>query len=387
MGLGETRRRLAEKRARAHRERAATHILWRAAGADLSHRHDAAIASGVSDSSWDTFVHDAESHGIAPLAYAALERHASSVPVDVMRALRALRIRHRRVSASRVAALTELTCAFAEARIPLLVLKGAALAHTLYEDPALRPTRDVDVLTRATDVVRAVACLVGLGYRIAGDEEWHHAAPVSKTVLGEVVTIEVHRSLGIEDLRTGQEVFGQDYDALAARAAPITGVPFSASSLGAEDALWHVLRHGFMRRLFDDRPRLVSLADTVHIVETWLDRIDWDEVRRRDHGLLPALAMLHHMIPWSPRVLRTLNLAPGRPPRRVGDCFYGWPRHGRAKSGTAALVLATLWPAEWWMHLRHGTAPGPLGLARSAAAHWREVAIEITARRHLATSW
>ena len=39
----------------------------------------------------------------------------------------------------------------AQAGVPFLVLKGAALAHLVYGDPRLRPMRDVDLLIRKAD--------------------------------------------------------------------------------------------------------------------------------------------------------------------------------------------------------------------------------------------
>jgi len=352
-------------------------LLWHCASS--SPHTEPLIDETLPRARWETFCNDAESHGIAPLVYEALHRRQSEVPDEVLRVLRGLRLRHRRVAAARNAALAELTQAFREAHLDLLLLKGSALGPLLYPDAALRATRDVDLLTRPEEVDRAVACLQAIGYRTFGDPEWHHAAPLAKMVLGAQITIEVHRSLGIEDLGSGKELPGQTYDELAPRAQPVAHPAFSAATLGPEDTLWHVVRHGFMRRLFDDRFRLVSLADTVRIVETWLDRIDWDHVRRKDRQLLPALAMLHHLTPWSPRVMSALALRPGRPPGRVGECYYGWPR-----SRTANL-FTTLWPAEWWLHLRYGGGPGLWGLARSAFAFWRELWFELRAARHPAT--
>jgi hypothetical protein len=54
---------------------------------------------------------------------------------------------------------------FAAAGIPFLLLKGPALAHTVYPLPDLRPYDDLDLLLRPGDVVRAAAALVAAGYR------------------------------------------------------------------------------------------------------------------------------------------------------------------------------------------------------------------------------
>ncbi len=54
---------------------------------------------------------------------------------------------------------------FNQARIPLMVLKGAALNLTLYDDPCDRPMGDLDLLIRPEHVDRALAILEKLGCR------------------------------------------------------------------------------------------------------------------------------------------------------------------------------------------------------------------------------
>ncbi|MBU1660855.1 MAG: nucleotidyltransferase family protein, partial [Chloroflexi bacterium] len=60
--------------------------------------------------------------------------------------------------------LDRILAAFAEANIPVILLKGAALAQTIYPDPALRPMGDLDLLVEKDDLERAVASAQNLGY-------------------------------------------------------------------------------------------------------------------------------------------------------------------------------------------------------------------------------
>ena len=53
----------------------------------------------------------------------------------------------------------------AEANIPVIVLKGAALAQTIYPDIALRPMTDLDILVKSEHLDRAVELLRTTGYR------------------------------------------------------------------------------------------------------------------------------------------------------------------------------------------------------------------------------
>ena len=60
--------------------------------------------------------------------------------------------------------LAELLVACSESHIDLLVLKGPALAETVYPRPSLRLFGDLDVLVRASEISPARALLESLGY-------------------------------------------------------------------------------------------------------------------------------------------------------------------------------------------------------------------------------
>jgi hypothetical protein len=61
--------------------------------------------------------------------------------------------------------LQEIIEAFGEQSVRVLVLRGPALAFSLYEDPAMRPSGDLDLLVLPEQVVRARDILESLGYR------------------------------------------------------------------------------------------------------------------------------------------------------------------------------------------------------------------------------
>lgn len=52
---------------------------------------------------------------------------------------------------------------FERARVRVLVVKGALLAHQLYESPAERPLRDIDLRVRAADLPEARSILASMG--------------------------------------------------------------------------------------------------------------------------------------------------------------------------------------------------------------------------------
>lgn len=63
--------------------------------------------------------------------------------------------------------LSRILRAFAAAEVPVLLLKGAALAYSIYPEPWLRPREDTDLLVEGGDASRAGELLMSLGYHAA----------------------------------------------------------------------------------------------------------------------------------------------------------------------------------------------------------------------------
>ena len=92
----------------------------------------------------------------------------------------------------------QLLAAFATVGIPIIFLKGAALAHRIYPSPELRPMVDIDVLIDPADTERAVAITRGLGYSFACRHEsrfagrMHHLPAATIDRSGFRIALELH---------------------------------------------------------------------------------------------------------------------------------------------------------------------------------------------------
>ena len=123
---------------------------------------------------------------------------SGAVPEHVRRTFVALALRHRRAAAARERSLDRLLQAFAAAGLPVILLKGAALAHLIYPSPALRAMADVDVLIEGSDTARALAVARDLGYAFAPRHDtpfagrMHHLPAATTTECGFRITLEVH---------------------------------------------------------------------------------------------------------------------------------------------------------------------------------------------------
>jgi hypothetical protein len=299
------------------------------------------------------FLDAAEQHGLEPLVFAHITRAGLTIPSDSHDRLRARQVQHAHAAAVRASMFTSVACAMAQARVPFLVLKGAALAHLVYDAPRLRPMRDVDLLIPKADGGRAQDVLKRCGFTpsgIAVPSRHHHSMGMARTLEGATVTIELHHELMV---RT-PFVEPRNYDDLIRRSQSFEWGGMSYQTLGCEDMLWHVYAHAFvLHPMHPGAIRLLSVADLVHATEAWIDRIDWTRLRREYGRLLRALQVLHDLVPWSPHVAEVLREQVERPATSIRaypidlDPYRSVP------------IPVVLWPPEWRFRMRYGITAWP----------------------------
>lgn len=102
---------------------------------------------------------------LLPLLYYALRRNNAVIEPDVLAVLKNGYVReqlryedYRRILAEQLGTL-------ASGGVRAIVLKGAALAETVYPEPALRHSHDIDLLVEPRDLPTAVKLLVSSGLR------------------------------------------------------------------------------------------------------------------------------------------------------------------------------------------------------------------------------
>jgi Uncharacterised nucleotidyltransferase len=118
------------------------------------------------DPDWQVFLRKTESLGIAPLIYTSLKQCAGTVEIPKPLKERLRHIYHREAIASLTLreALRAALDRFREAGLPVVVLKGVALAALVYPSPALRPMADIDLLVRRHDLGKADVLLRDVGF-------------------------------------------------------------------------------------------------------------------------------------------------------------------------------------------------------------------------------
>jgi hypothetical protein len=127
----------------------------------------AAVRRAAGGVDWPQFLRLVERHRVDGLVHDAL----ASADLDIPTPIRSVLAASARLVAQRNLALAaetiRLQAAFAGAGIPVLVLKGIALAQLAYSTLSIKRGRDIDLLVPPDFALRAFRLIESLGYRFA----------------------------------------------------------------------------------------------------------------------------------------------------------------------------------------------------------------------------
>ena len=136
----------------------------------LSERADQIAWDNFTPADWDLFAQMAEREGVAPLMYWKLKDSAVDVPPSTFNLLRSTYYQTLAHNTLMYQELERILEALGAAGIPVIVLKGAALAATVYEDIGLRPMGDLDLLVGREDITSAAETMKAIGFhRVSKD--------------------------------------------------------------------------------------------------------------------------------------------------------------------------------------------------------------------------
>lgn len=179
-----------------------------------------------------------------------------------------------------------------EAGIQALLIKGAALVATVYDDVALRPMEDFDVVVPRADFRRAAELLMSLGWRMdprPDDLEphlaFHHAISLKREEGGGELDLHWATTYGTFEA-AGESEFWEK-----SRPGTLGGEPVRI--LAPPDQLLQVCVHATQRN-FDVAP-IRWIADAKFILDRAGDSFDWNrlvELARLRSLSLPQLRCL-----------------------------------------------------------------------------------------------
>jgi hypothetical protein len=298
---------------------------------------------------------------------------------------------------SHFATLERIERCFEAEQLPMVLLKGAAVACSAYRDTSFRPMTDLDIWVRDDDMPRAVSALGGLGFRAEANLPDRPTA-LQRRSCGELVFRHGSGAHGLVELHFGafpgwwiQRAAHPDTEGLWRRAEPM-GPGRHALRLAAEDAVLQTAFHIVVNQ-FGQAP-LRGLMDIAVLART--HPIDWVAVsgRARSWRLATATWLILDTanrligVPGCDAAVAALRPTPARramlrafvTPRALlsGHDVTGVPRRHLFMLGLVdrpsdggRLVGRTLWPEAWWIAARYGRPVGRIehlwGLIRRGA--------------------
>jgi hypothetical protein len=338
---------------------------------------------------WDThvLVAAADHHGVGPLVWQALHarRERPHGLYEALAAARHVDLTHEMLRGREIARV----CTALDGRgVPSLLVKGAALAYSLYPEPWLRPRVDTDILVAHESVGDADRVLRALGYlpapAITAGEFVSHQIPYEhRDPHGLSHVIDLHWKTANPQALADALPFGLlSADALHVRHGSVHArVPSHSSSLLL--ACVHRLGHHQLQE------RLVWLYD-LDLLARALDESGWDRLvitaRERGisavcrHGLEAAAARLGTAVPG--RVLAALGTSGLGEPSRA----YTERTQRRIDVLRTDLRLLPRWRDRLQLVSEHAFPPASYMMARYSAQQ-RLLLPALYAHRLAAGAW
>jgi hypothetical protein len=220
---------------------------------------------------WERVVDAAEYHGLTPLLLKNLKLATAELPDNVLRQLEQNNSRTVRQNLFLTSELLSALSSLRDSGIEAVPLKGAVLATTIYQDLALRPFSDIDLLIRREQIADAESVIGKLGYEpefsapLAHRERWLRQQCELTFRRAGISRIELHWDIAHPHfaLATGVDGF---WSRLTSTSIGDASVP----DLSEQDLLFILIVHG-TRHAWS---RLMWLVDVAELLRT-SSKIDW----------------------------------------------------------------------------------------------------------------
>ena len=335
-------------------------------------------------------------HGLTGLMHDRVSsREARGWPQDICEALARDTRAQTATELLRQRELISVLDALAAEDIHPIVLKGTALAYSLYDSPASRPRVDTDLLIRRNDVDLVRRVLAGVGYTAPthcdGDLLFCQFPLKKADEFGLVHTLDVHWKISTQSVFAEVLVF----DEIAAVATPLPALGGHARAAGPLHTLLLACMHPVMHHR--NVESLIWIYD-VHLLASRLSEQEFEAftelaVTKRvsaicAHQLGRARRWLGTRIPDSAmtRLAAREILEPSaaylRPDRRWGDELISSIRGLPRWSDRLRLLREVTLPGPTYMLKAYGLTPSSLGAAllpilylyRLSSGCWRVLA-------------
>jgi hypothetical protein len=226
----------------------------------------------------------AEFHGVGPLLHSRLAN--TDWPPVLTKALRAQALQQAMWELRHQQVLTQTLAALHALGIEPILIKGTALAYSLYDDPVLRTRGDTDLIIPPGTTDRVHDALLALGFErslgVSGEVVSYQATYSMRTDNGGAHALDLHWKINNSELLS--LLF--KYEELQRVAQPLPRLsphafgtdPIHAFLLACMHRSTHKRNPYHVNgREYHDPDRLIWLYD-IHLLAAGLDPAEWDEV-------------------------------------------------------------------------------------------------------------
>jgi hypothetical protein len=314
---------------------------------------------------WDELPTHAEIQGMPTLFWHHVQQAHIKIPTETQLIFKGLYLRTRVYNQILTRALLEMIPILNKAGIQPLLLKGLALAHQYYPNPALRPVSDIDLYFEKKDFLRAAQLFQEAGYKVKPP-----AAPkkyIPKSLTADRLSnegINIHVELHHYDPRGGHKkgnIADTEFAHLHGKPAKIKIEGATIPVPNVLDTLLFLSRH-LTKHIFTGNEKhpaqLKWFADIVSLVERHADTLDWEFLKKRHPDLINRLELFYSLTPIPKHIVKALPIRPTVVPDALGQYPPGWPhqniREWKQTGYFKFLFRMFFPPAEWWTRFYYG---------------------------------
>jgi len=231
---------------------------------------------GLSEEEWEILLAEASRHGLVPFIFKTVKPYYPDPHIQIHFQDKMRRVYYQ--SAARnmrlFRQLGKVLKKFSIAGIPAIVLKGAHLAGYVYDNIALRPMYDIDLLIMEEDLGSVHRLLIKDGYSNAkeGNPSYSkHLAPYEKK---DHIPLEIH--FHIADPPLAERI---DLSALWKRSEKRFLEQAEISIYCPEDLFLYLCLHTCIQHVFNNG--LIACIDVAQIIEHDRVKINWEQLWSR----------------------------------------------------------------------------------------------------------
>jgi len=254
----------------------------------------------ISDAEWDRTINLLSQHGILPVirSHVRLWPDAFRPPLRIMVSLDQVYVRSAARNLLIESQVRSVLTGLQDAGVPVLIIKGQALARTIYPDLVLRHSNDIDLLVKPEDVDRCDKVLRNMGYscqfrsftqsELGGYHDSYFPSGIG-------VNIEIHWTLSCT-----YNLFPDGWlDAVFSRKIPLRSNTITGYTLHPSDHLLYLVFHNIFQH---DQIRLDWVYDMALLMALLKAPEDWQSLQEqcsKSHLIIPMKLAITAATLWS----------------------------------------------------------------------------------------